>query len=63
MLSDLLVAVSACVLLIIDSGDAEGDEAASDPAADEAKNEAEDPGEGSLLFSHVGDTGVTAMLA
>ena len=63
MLSDLLVAVSACVLLIVDSGNAEGDEAASDPAADEAKNEAEDPGEGSLLFSHVGDTGVTAMLA
>ena len=55
--------MGAGVLLIVARGDAEWDQAATEPAADEAKNQAEDPGKSALVFGHVGDTSVTAMLA
>ena len=54
MIADGLVAVSALVLLVIASRDAEGDEAAAEPAANETQHEAEDPGEGALLLINMG---------
>ena len=55
--------MGALVLLIVASGDAEGDEAASKPAANEAENETQDPGKGALVLIDVSHADLAAVLA
>ena len=58
MRSNNFVAVSALMLLIVASGDAEGDQAATEPAAYEAEHEAEDPSESAFIFVNCGHAGM-----
>ena len=62
-MADDLVAVSACVLLVVASGNAEGNQTAAEPAADKAKDEAEDPAQSALLLNHVSHASVPTVLA
>ena len=58
MRSNNFVAVSALMLLIVASGDAERDQAATEPAAYEAEHEAEDPSESAFIFVNCGHAGM-----